>query len=209
MLTRMLGRAALERRNDEPTEDHVVFLDGVSWSDYERLLAMRGDRSAPRITYLEGTVEIMSPSRSHETIKSLIARLVEAYCYDAEIPFMPVGSWTLKKKSSRRGAEPDECYLLGTGHERSERPDLAIEVVWTSGRIDKLDVYRKLGVKEVWFWRKGRIVPYRLRGERYVALKRSVALPKLDLELIADHLHHPTVNDAIRAFRAARARAAR
>lgn len=86
----MLSRAVLQRRDDEPTEDHVVFLDRVSWSDYERLLAMRGDRSAPRIIYLEGTIEIMSPSRSHEGIKSLIARLVEAYCDEADIPFLSV-----------------------------------------------------------------------------------------------------------------------
>src|SRR5687767_3755204 len=33
---------------------------------------MRGDHSAPRISYLEGEVEIMSPSRNHEIIKSAL-----------------------------------------------------------------------------------------------------------------------------------------
>lgn len=32
-----------------------------------------------RVTYLEGQLEIMSPSRSHEMLKKLIARLLEAY----------------------------------------------------------------------------------------------------------------------------------
>ncbi len=38
-----------------------------------------------------------------------------------------------------------------------EAPDLAIEVIWTSGGIDKLESYRGLGVGEVWFWREGRM----------------------------------------------------
>ena len=33
---------------------------------------MRGDHSAPRFAYLEGEVEIMSPSQTHEGIKSMI-----------------------------------------------------------------------------------------------------------------------------------------
>jgi len=31
-------------------------------------------------------------------------------------------------------------------------PDIAIEVVLTSGGIEKLPVYAGLGVREVWFW---------------------------------------------------------
>ena len=115
----------------------------------ERLLAMRGDRSAPRIAYLEGEIEIMSPSRTHEGIKSMIGCLVEAYCLERDIPFSAYGSWTLQAQDRSRGAEPDECYVFGGSSApkgESESPHLAIEVVWTSGRIDKLDIYRKLGV---------------------------------------------------------------
>lgn len=59
--------------------DQRVFLHGVSWQDYERLLSIRGDESSPRIAYLAGEIELMSPSRSHERLKKLIARLVEAF----------------------------------------------------------------------------------------------------------------------------------
>lgn len=52
-------------------EDHFIVLRGT-WDDYERVLAMRGDRSAPRIAYLDGTIEIMSPSIFHEGIKSIV-----------------------------------------------------------------------------------------------------------------------------------------
>lgn len=197
----MYTQAQYEQHDDRPTEDHIVHLSGLSWDDYERLLDMRGDHSAPRIAYLEGVVEIMSPSRTHEAIKSLIGCLVETYCLERDIPFSVLGSWTLKAADRTRGAEPDECYIFGDPER--ERPHLAIEVVWTSGRIDKLDIYRKLGVAEIWYWRKGRIQPYGLRDERYVPLVASEALPGLDLDLLMSFLDRPTTYEAIRAYREA------
>ena len=181
--------------------DHVVFLRDVSWDDYEALLRMRGDHSAPRISFLEGEVEIMSPSRTHEGIKSLIGCLVETYCLEQGIRFQPLGSWTLKERPKQRGAEADECYIFGD--QDAERPHLAIEVVWTSGRIDKLDIYRKLGVAEVWYWRKGRIQPYQLQGEHYLPIAASQVLPGLDLDLLQRFLDQPTAYDAILAYRQA------
>lgn len=197
----MYAREELSRRDDRPHEDHVVQLEQVSWSDYERLLAIRGDRSAPRFTYIEGLLEIMSPSKDHESIKSFIGRLVEAYCHHAGIVFSPYGSWTLKEEKKERGAEPDECYVFGEAP--ADRPHLAIEVEWTSGRIDKLEVYRKLDVREVWRWRKGSIEVYVLRGEQYVRSPKSEALPGLDLDLLLSFLDRPTAYHAVRDFRAA------
>jgi Uma2 family endonuclease len=197
----MYTQAQYEQRDDSPIEDHVVFLSGVSWEDYERLLDMRGDHSAPRIAYLDGDVEIMSPSQTHEGIKSVIGALVEAYCLERDIPFSTYGSWILQAKDRSRGAEPDECYVFGT--EDAERPHLAIEVVWTSGRIDKLDIYCKLGVTEVWYWRKGRIQPYSQRGERYVPVEQSEVLPGLDLALLTSFIEQPTTFAAIRGYRQA------
>jgi len=181
--------------------DGIVRLHDVSWDDYLTLLRIRGDRSAPRISYLDGEVEIMSPSRSHETIKSMIGRLVEAYCLEREIPFRPIGSWTLKSKPKRRGAEPDECYIFGAAD--ADRPHLAIEVIWTSGRLDKLEIYRKLGVAEVWVWRRNQIQPYVLHGSGYEPAEQSTVLPGLDLVLLASFLDRPTAFDAIRGFQAA------
>jgi len=80
------------------------------------------------------------------------------------------------------------------------RPDLAIEVEWTSGRIDKLDIYRKLGVRELWYYREGRITPYVLRGERYREVPRSKALPDIDLAELASLLDRPTASRAIRDY---------
>lgn len=59
----MSALAQWEARDDRPHEDHFVRLRGVSWSEYQRVLKMRGDQSGPRITYLEGTLEIMRPPK--------------------------------------------------------------------------------------------------------------------------------------------------
>jgi Uma2 family endonuclease len=201
----MLMAAALRKHDDTTDADSIVVLHDVSWEDYERLLAMRGDHSAPRISYLEGEVEIMSPSRDHEVVKSRIGRLLEAWCTDRGIELEAVGSWTIKKEAKRRGAEPDECYIFGT--EDRERPHLAIEVEWTHGGIDKLAIYEKLGVEEVWYWRKGVIEIYVLSAGKLVPAERSRLLPDLDLELLASMLDRDTLTQAVRDFRAALANA--
>jgi len=191
----------LRNHDDSQDGDNIVVLHGATWADYQRVLELRGDHSAPRINYLEGELEIMSPGKMHESIACKIGRLVEVWCLENEIPFEPVGSWTIQKKSEKRGAEPDECYVFGD-LDRAKRPDLAIEVVWSSGGVDKLDIYRKLGVREVWFWERAEITVYLLRGQRYVAAASSRALPGIDLVALAGHLAKPT-HEAIRAWRAA------
>lgn len=190
-----------------PTEDHFVHLHGVSWEDYERILAIRGDRSAPRICYLEGELEIMSASFDHEAIKGFIGRLVETWCTERGIDFLTLGSWTIGDKRKRRAAEPDECYAFGEDArrraKRQKAPDLAIEVVWTWGGIDKLEIYRKLRVREVWFWEEGAITPYRLYGEHYRRIRSSSVLPGIDLVQLASFLDRPSTSKAVRDYHAA------
>jgi Uma2 family endonuclease len=171
--------------------DHFVYLRG-DWDDYERLLAMRGESSVPRITYLEGLIELMSPSQYHEIDKKRFARLIEAWAEEAGVDLEGYGSWTLKKKRAKRGAEADECYTVNRRAGEHDRPDIAIEVIWTSGGIDKLEVYRKLGVREVWYYERGSLRFFALRGERghenYVEIPKSELLPLLPVELILTHM---------------------
>lgn len=192
----------------EPTQSppreasHVWRIEGATWADFQRLLELRGEHPVPRFAYLEGRLEIMSPSRSHEHIKSMIGRLVEAWCAERGIDIMPYGSWLLESKQHARGVEPDECYVLGEVTE-PEVPELAIEVVWSSGGIDKLELYRKLGVREVWFWMNERLHLYALRGNAYEPIARSEVLPGLDHELLLRFVDSLSVTKAVREFRAA------
>lgn len=192
----------IQSHDDVPSDDHIVLLRDAAWSDYQRILELRGERPVPRLAFLEGVLQLMSPSREHEAIKSLIGRLLEVWCLENGVEFSAFGSWTLERKDVDRGVEPDECYVFGADP-TADRPDLAIEVIWTSGGVDKRDIYRKLGVRELWFWRRGMITAYALRGETYEEIPGSEVLAGIDLGLLVTFLDRATVSQAIRDYRAA------
>ena len=54
----------------KPGNQRVV-LDGVSWESYEQLLDDIGDGHT-RLTYDDGRLEIMSPSGTHEFVKTVV-----------------------------------------------------------------------------------------------------------------------------------------
>jgi Uma2 family endonuclease len=115
---------------------HIV-LYGLTWADYERLLAARAaaGRKRVRITYDRGAAEIWTPGgRSfrprgqvdldaggtaamtvgtrHERWKKLIARLIEAAALGFRVPVVACGNVTLGRADLDRGFEPDECYYV-------------------------------------------------------------------------------------------------
>ena len=181
-LMETLQREAARPRPRPSRSDQVVVLRNIPWAQYDALCVTRADSAGPRMAYLDGALEIMSPARKHEVDKKLIARFVEAYGEEAGLSLNGFGSETFRKKAADAGVEPDECYCVGGAR---EVPDLAIEVVNTSGGVDKLEIYRRLKVAEVWFWQKGRFWVHRLVGRRYVLLDRSEVLPDLDLKELA------------------------
>ena len=140
----------------------------------------------------------MTPSQDHEVLKKKMARLLEAYAEELGIELEGYGSWTLTRKEENRGAEPDECYSIGLTR---DVPDLAIEVIWTSGGLDKLEIYRRLGVREVWVWEDGTIATFALRGDRYERIAGSEVLPQVDVGLIGSLLELPTQTAAVRELR--------
>jgi Uma2 family endonuclease len=188
-----------------PTADRRVVLAGATWEHYELELAMRGESSVPRLAYLEGALELMSPSRDHERITSYLGRLIEVYAEHVDIELSPYRSWTLKTAGTA-GGEPEECYIVGADQSK-DRPDLVIEVVWTSGGIDKLAIYQRLGIDEVWFWIAGRLEVHALRGSTYVRVPRSHWLPGLDLDLMCSFVDRRSVHVAKRDYREALRRA--
>lgn len=164
---------------------------GVSWSSYEALLAKLEENSHYRVTYLDGVLEILSPSIKHEKVKKNLAMLLEHFLYKKRINCIPLGSTTFRNKAKKAGAEPDECYCIG---EEKSVPDVALEVNMTSGNIDKLETYRRLGVKEVWMWKTNRLSLYHLREETpkvfvdtygYERITISEFLPELDTSLLS------------------------
>ncbi|MEM9218272.1 MAG: Uma2 family endonuclease [Cyanobacteria bacterium P01_F01_bin.150] len=181
---------------EEVEERYTV--SGVSWHQYEMVLADLADSPWYRITFLDGVLEILDPSRKHESQKDNIARLLGVYFEETRTRFYGLGSTTFRKSLKASGAEPDTCFCLGS---EKEFPDLAIEVIETSGGIDKLEIYKGLNVTEVWFWKNGAFEFYRLRDGVYVKLKTSDLLPGLDVDLLTRYIKHPEPLDAMIEFR--------
>jgi Uma2 family endonuclease len=84
---------------------------------------------------------------------------------------------------------------------------LLIEIIVTSGTISKLDLYKALGIDEVWFWEDGVLNLYHLTEGDYqpVDCSQIPALHRLDISILSQCilLGETNWNLAVREFRAA------
>jgi Uma2 family endonuclease len=108
------------------------------------------------------------------------------------------GSTTFKKEAAQRGAEPDECYVVGA--EMREFPDIMIEVIHSVPLIDKLDVYADMGIPEVWIFRDGAFRLYALHEAGYGEIEQSSRIPGLDFERLAKFVVRTDTPKALREF---------
>lgn len=178
-----------------PAEQRVV-LHNVGWETYERLLADNESSSAPRFTYDRGELEIMSPSPEHEAYNRSIALLVELLAEELNIDVYDLGSTTFRREDLERGFEPDSCFYIQNeervrGKDRIDLtvdppPDLVIEIDITSPSINKLQIYARLGVPEVWRYDGRELKILVLKGMEYAEVGESVALPPLTDTALTD-----------------------
>jgi len=169
-------------------EGQHIALDDVSWDFYERLLEEIGDRPI-RVTFDEGSIEIMSPPPKHETVKKAIASLLELLTIELNIQMTRFGSTTFRREDKQKGLEPDECYYLrNTDRVRGMQeydpdhhppPDLAIEVDITSRSIARQPIYAALGVPELWRYNSGKLEILVLHAGTYSQVERSPSFPFL------------------------------
>ncbi len=145
---------------DPVATDSRVLLANVSWSLYQAIAASRGDRPSPRLTYLDGTLELMSPSFWHEALTDRVRIFVLMLARGSGRPCLNAGSTRWERQGVPSGKEPDACFYLD--NEPAVRglreidlaidppPDLAVEVELSHPLSDSLRVYAGLGVPEVW-----------------------------------------------------------
>ena len=176
--------------------DSCLTLKGVSWSQFESLEAAFESFGGIKFAYLDGILDIMTVSPEHEDTKSTIGILLEAYLREKGIRSYRRGGPTLGSKEQGARKEPDESYNLQT---KKAIPDLAIAVIFTSGGIDKLQLYKRLGIPEVWFWEDGVLSIYYLR-EDYEQVDRSEFLPELDIALLVRYVTYFDQYDAVTEF---------
>jgi Uma2 family endonuclease len=128
-----------------------VLIDELTWREFKAVEQLI-DRPGIRLSFLDGVLEIQTmPGRLHETAKGRMGALLELYIMTANIDFTPTESLTLESESGRVKRGADKSYELSTN---TDKPDLAIEIVVTSGGIDKLLAYQRIQIPEVWFWEK-------------------------------------------------------
>lgn len=180
--------------------DEPILIDGLSWREFkvvEQLLS----RPGVRLSFLDGVLEIRRmPGEKHETVKERIGSLLDLYLLQMGIDYQPTGSMTLESPSGLVKREADKSYRLGANR---EFPDLVVEVVVTSGGIDKLEAYKRLQIPEVWFWENGRLRLYSLGDDGYAEVDRSFVLPDLDIVLLARCINIENYLQAMREFREA------
>jgi Uma2 family endonuclease len=184
--------------------DEPILIDGLTWREFkaaEQLI----DRPGVRLSFLDATLEIRRmPGEQHETVKERIGTLLDLYLLQIGLDYTPTGSMTLESEAGLVKREADKSYKLGANR---TRPDLAIEVVVTSGGINKLEAYKRLKISEVWFWEDGTLAIYHLstatQDVRYQQIATSEELPELDMALLLRCINMTNHVEAVKTFRQA------
>jgi Uma2 family endonuclease len=185
-------------------EQRVVYF-GISWARYLAIDKRLGDdRSVPQLYFLDGELEIMTTSNEHERVKKLIGDFLGDYFMEVGTEVVPRGQATMRNTLKEAGAEPDESWCFG---EEKEFPDLVLEIALSSGGINKLEIYRRFKVSEVWFYRRNQIEIFALgRSGRYSKVQKSKLLRGLDISSVERCLRIHSWQQARHAFRAALAK---
>jgi Uma2 family endonuclease len=181
-----------------------ITIEGLTWREF-KATAQLIDRAGVRLSFLNGILEIRRmPGEQPETVKERIGTLLDLYLLQLGIDYTPTGSMTLESEEGLVKREADKSYKLAPNR---IYPNLVIEVIVTSGGIDKLEAYKRLQIPEVWFWQKGRLTIHHLRmneqGVDYEQLTSSEELPDLDISVLLDCIDIPRHVDAVKVFRQA------
>ena len=175
----------------------------ITWEQFKLIQRGFADSRGIRLAYYNGVLEIVSTSVAHELIKTIIGALLELYFLEMEIEFFPMGQAT-QEKAEQVSLQPDESYSFGIS---KKIPDLAIEVILTSGNIEKLKKYYLLGVAEVWLWEDGILDIYQLNQElsdrQYQKSSTSKFLPNLDMTIFQRCILCSSPLEALKTFRQA------
>jgi Uma2 family endonuclease len=173
-----------------------------------------GENLHIRMTYNQGQLEMMAPSKRHEHFGYFLGRLIDVWTEERNIDVQSCRTMTFKREDLQRGLEPDNCYYIA--HESAIRnkdeldftvdppPDLAIEIDLGGSAMDKLEIYAAFRVPEVWRWdgKKLMVNVLTTRGT-YRKSDRSKAFPFLPVAEFAGFLAPTKLSEMklLRSFR--------
>lgn len=198
---------------EELAGSHLVLHD-ITWETYEHLLEIFAERSTPRMTYYQGTLELIVPLPEHETYSWTLGRLIVALSEEIGIEIIGLKSSTWRSEPKKAGKEADECFYiqneafmrgkLTIDLKNDPPPDLAVEMDLTSSSIPKMAVYTELKVPEVWVWKKGKLIINILNDTDYVESETCLAFASFPVKELAQFMHLDSEkgeNARIREFR--------
>ena len=176
----------------------MVVLPNISWKTYQAMLADIGDHRATRIAYNQGLLTIKVPSKLHEIVNRLLARIAATVTEETGLEVINVGSTTLEREDLEKGAEPDTGFYIQNAYRlegldpeipKDLPPDLVIKVDITSPSNRRVAIYQALEIPEVWRYTKRHgLEVYQLQASGYVKTEASLALPKLTATRINEFL---------------------
>src|SRR6266545_6218788 len=94
--------------------DSFLIRENVSWDEYEDLLEQVVDATWLRISYDDGTLQIMTTGPKHENYATFIEAMVGIVRLRKRMNIRFFGSSTMRKKKKRKGTEPDACFYIQT-----------------------------------------------------------------------------------------------
>lgn len=170
----------------------------VSYETYKNILCDHQDKSVPRFTYTNGFLEIVVPLIEHEKTSEWIAGFVQEFCMGTETEYEALRSSTFRRDDLKKGFEADLTFYVQNvkaiqGKKEIDLlldpvPDLLFEVDITSPSLDKLPLYARLGVPELWWHTKGSLQILLLQENAYVETEQSRAFPLLTATVLNDFL---------------------
>jgi len=172
-----------------------VLLKNATWQQYIQFRDTDENRNT-RMTFDRGSLELVSPTGLHESLKMLIGQCVAIWILERRIPIKSCGSTTFRREDMERGLEPDNCYYIqNESRVRGQTeidltidppPDLVIEIDVTSSSINRFSIYAAFGVPEIWRWHEDELNLFSLESGRYVKTTASQALPGFPFEKFMD-----------------------
>jgi Uma2 family endonuclease len=181
-----------------------VTLKGIAWQTYKQLLTELGDRRTSRLSYTQGILEVIMPSDRHETHKKLIERMIETLTEELNLPAKSFGSTTLNREDLEKGAEPDSCYYIqNVSHIRGRTinlttdppPDLVVEVDISNPSSQRIEIYKQLGIPEIWRYSSSAVRIYQLQEGEYRSSDFSPIFPIVSAVAINQFLQQAETQD--------------
>jgi Uma2 family endonuclease len=178
-----------------PRCDRVV-LHNLTWQQFKTLLQTLGENQNVRVAYDFRTLEIMTPLPDHEKYKNALSLAIQDIADLLDLEYECLGSTTWKREAKLAGVEPDDCFYFQNESrirglscfdlDRDPPPDLALEIDLTNKSIDRLPIYARLGVPEIWNYdiERKELTIYQLDADNYSITETSSIFPQIPVREI-------------------------